>query len=231
MTLQLYLGLFLYGVTTFITPCSIGLVSAYLTYTLKEGENRVRGVLTGLSFMAAMGLVFFALGYAVSSLVPLNLATSKAFYIVAGALLILFGLSSLEVFQRVVLIEAALARLTEVTNRFKFEALQSLGGKGVVVRSFLFGLVISMALGPCSLALVLPAVMLTLFSAPSPAYGGLQLMAFGLGHGLPVLLLSALITQTRHMFSGRLTSIGARLTQVLGVGLIVMGVWVILSSI
>jgi len=229
--MQQYTGLFLYGLSTFMTPCSIGLITAYLTYTLRGVESKSRGAIIGLSFMAAMGLVFFTIGYAVSSLIPVNLSSSKFIYLLAGVLLILFGLSSLGAYEKIGALSGILARLTEGSNTLRLNAIRKLEGTNVALNSFLFGVFISIALGPCSLALVLPAVMMTIFNASSPIHGGLQLLAFGLGHSLPVLMLSVLIPQTRYMLSTRLAVIGDRLTKVLGIGLISIGIWIILDAL
>ena len=109
----LYLSLFVYGLTTFISPCSLGLVTAYLTYTIKDTMNRGHGLLVGLSFMSAMSLVFFTFGYALSSLIPINLATSKLFYILAGGLMILLGVNTLGLIERLGPIRAIIYNISD----------------------------------------------------------------------------------------------------------------------
>lgn len=226
----LYVSLFLYGLTTFISPCSIGLVSAYLTYTIKDAQSRSKGVIVGVSYVTAMSLVFFLFGYALSSLVPVNLATSKIFTIFAGGLMIFFGFNTIGFTNRIKVLQTFTNHLSDGSNTFRTKLMSQIGGRSDFVSAFMFGVVISIALGPCSLALVLPAVMMTLFNAPSAVHGGLQLLAFGFGHSLPVLILSVLISQTRYLLSRRLTQIGGKLSYLLGAGLVLLGLWLIIEA-
>ena len=79
-------------------------------------------------------------------------------------------------------------------------------------------------LGPCSLSLVLPAILLTIFSAPTPYHGGLLLFAFGLGHALPVIFLSALLATARKAVSEKTAKAGEWLTRFFGIAFVVIGI-------
>lgn len=227
----LYISLFVYGLTTFISPCSLGLVSAYLTYTIKDTQTKKRGLFIGLSYMLAMSLVFFIFGYALSSLIPVSLASSKLFYIFAGLIMVLLGLNTLEVLDRFESLRGVTGFFSNGSNIVRSSLMSRIGGKNDYIGAFGFGLIISVALGPCSLALVLPAVMMTLFSAPSAIHGGLQLLAFGVGHSLPVLVLSLLISQTRYLLSKQLVKAGGLLNYVIGSGLLLLGIWLIAEAL
>src|SRR4030042_5193241 len=98
--LEAYSGLFLLGLATFLSPCSIALISVYLTYATGIGKSTLKGFITGSSFAVAMCLVFFLLGYAVTSLVPLELLNSRLFLGAAGVLLIIFGINNLGLLAR-----------------------------------------------------------------------------------------------------------------------------------
>jgi len=227
----LYVSLFVYGLTTFITPCSLGLVTAYLTYTVKDTVNRSQGLLVGLSYMSAMSIVFFIFGYALSSLIPVDLATSKLVYFLAGGLMVLLGANTLGLVERFEPVQGIFHKISDVSDAIRSGSMSKLKGGNKFTSSFIFGVVISIALGPCSLALVLPAVMMTLFNAPSAIHGGLQLFAFGVGHSFPVLLLSVLVSETRHLLSRNLIKIGYTLNYVLGTALILVGLWLIVGAL
>lgn len=223
----LYLSLFIYGLTTFISPCSVGLVSAYLTYSLRDSKNRGQGVLVGLSYMLAMGLVFFIFGYALSALIPINLATSKLFYILSGALMIILGANTLGVLDRFNFISSFFYKISDSSDGLRAILIAKFGTGNKFISAFIFGVVISIALGPCSLALVLPAVMMTLFNAPSAIHGGLQLLVFGLGHSLPVLILGVAVSEARNLVSRKLMRFGGTLNKVVGFGLMLLGLYLI----
>jgi len=232
--LQESVGLFLYGIATFLSPCSIALISVYLVYVAGLSGSIRKAVVIGCSFVAAMCLVFFLLGYAVSSLIPIDLASSGFFFGFSGVLLILFGLGNLGLLEKLNFITHAEESLAERANILKLVALRRLPKYNYVIGSFLFGVVISLALGPCSLSLVLPAVLLSLFSSPTPLHGGYLLFMFGLGHSLPVVFLSVALATARREIGKRMIAVGNWLTKLfgpafVGIGLIMiayaLGVW------
>jgi cytochrome c-type biogenesis protein len=224
------INLFILGIVTFLSPCSIALVSVYLTYAVGSSKSISRGLVIGLSFALAMCLVFFFIGYTVSSLVPIGLASYRSIFLtVSGVLLILFGLGSVGLFEKAGLTGKMGNSLTEKTNAVKMGALTRFSGYNYAIGAFLFGAVISLALGPCSLGLVLPAILLTLFTAPTAFHGGLLLLMYGLGHALPVVVLSVLLASARKAVSNRLTDAGKRLKIVFGVTFLVIGIIIVVA--
>jgi len=218
-----FLGLFSLGIVTFLSPCSIALISVYLTYAVGTSKSIRKGFIIGCSFTIAMCLVFFFLGYALSSLIPIDLVSYRFFFCIAGLLLIFFGINNLGLFKRINIASNASNSLTERVNNLKLTALTRFSQYNYVVGSFLFGVVISLALGPCSLSLVLPAILLTMFSAPTPYHGGLLLFTFGLGHALPVILLSVLLATARSAISKKTAVASEWLTKIFGAGFVVIG--------
>ena len=225
--LEAYTGLFLLGIATFLSPCSIALISVYLAYATGIGKSALKGLVIGTSFAVAMCLVFFLLGFAITSLVPLEMLNYELFLGAAGILLVLFGLNNLGLFEKIGLKTGVGSAVNERTNSLKLNALTRFSKYNYVVSSFLFGLVISVALGPCSLSIVLPAVLLTIFTAPTAFHGGLLLLMFGLGHALPVILLSTVLATTRQMISQKISEKGEWLTKGFGVAFLVIGMIII----
>ena len=226
-----YAGLFVLGIVTFLSPCSIALISVYLTYAAGIGKSTLKGFIIGSSFAVAMCLVFFLLGYAVTSLVPLELLNSRLFLGVAGVLLIIFGINNLGLLARTDLTTRVGSSVNERVNSLRMNALTRFSRYNYVTSSFLFGLVISVALGPCSLSIVLPAVLLTILTAPTPIHGGLLLLMFGLGHALPVILLSTLLATVRKMVSDKISRTGEKLTRIFGVVFLGIGVILVVYSL
>ena len=225
--LEEYLGLFIMGIATFLTPCSIALISVYLTYATGVGKSTLKGFMIGCSFTVAMCLVFFFLGYAVSSLVPLEMLNYQLFLGAAGVLLILFGLNNLGFFGKIGLTTRVGSSMIERVNSLRLNALTRFSKYNYVLSSFLFGLVISIALGPCSLSIVLPAILLTMFTAPTPFHGGFLLLMFGLGHALPVIALSTVLATTRKLVSQKISEKSEWLTKGFGVAFLIIGIIII----
>ncbi len=218
-----FLGLFFLGIVTFLSPCSIALISVYLTYAVGISKSIRKGLIIGCSFTIAMCLVFFFLGYAVSSLIPVDPASYRFFFGIAGLLLIFFGINNLGLFKKIHITSNASSSFTERINALKLTALTRFSKYNYAAGSFLFGVVISLALGPCSLSLVLPAILLTIFSAPTPYHGGLLLFTFGLGHALPVIFLSVLLATARKAVSKKTAMAGEWLTKIFGLAFVAIG--------
>lgn len=222
-------GLFFLGIVTFLSPCSIALISVYLTYAIGISTSIRKGFIIGCSFTIAMGLVFFFLGYAVSSLIPIaDPASTRFFFGLAGILLIVFGINNLGLFKKINLTSNS---LTERVNALKLTALTHFSKYNYAIGAFLFGVVVSLALGPCTLSLVLPAILLTIFSAPTPFHGGLLLFAFGLGHALPVIFLSVLLATARKIASEKTATISEWLTKIFGLVFVVIGIIMIMYTL
>jgi len=218
------LGLFFLGLVTFLSPCSIALISVYLTYAVGISKSIWKGLIIGISFTVAMCLVFFFLGYAVTSLIPLSIINYQIFLGISGALLILFGINNMGFPRKIGLFTNVGSSINERINALKLNALTRFSQYNYAISSFIFGLVISIALGPCSLSIVLPAILLTMFSAPSPFHGGLLLFMFGLGHALPVIFLSVMLATARKMVSEKFGFAGELLTKIFGLAFLIIGV-------
>jgi len=222
--LQELLGLFLLGIATFLSPCSIALISVYLTYAVGISKSILKGLIIGVSFTIAMCLVFFFLGYAVTSLIPLSIINYQIFLGISGALLILFGINNLGFPRKIGLFTNVGSSINERINALKLNALTRFSQYNYAISSFIFGLVISIALGPCSLSIVLPAILLTMLTAPTPFHGGLLLFMFGLGHALPVILLSTVLATARKAISQKISEKGEWLTKGFGIAFLVIGI-------
>ena len=221
------IGLFTLGVVTFLSPCSIALISVYLTYALGISKDIRKGFIIGCCFTVAMCLVFFFLGYPISSLIPVNTESYQIFFALAGILLIFFGINNLGVFKKTKIGNSEGSVMGQI-NAFRLQALMRLSNYNYAIGSFLFGVLISLALGPCSLSLVLPAILLTIFSAPTPVHGGLLLFAFGLGHALPVILLSTLMRTARKAVSEKISQAGEWGTKIFGAAFVIIGIIMII---
>ena len=222
-------SLFFLGVAAFLSPCCIALITVYLTYAVGTSKSVRKGLVVGCSFAAAMCLVFFFLGYAVSSLIPIVLASYRPvfFFIISGVLLILFGINNLGLLKKGGLTAKIGDSWSERVNALKLSALTRFSGHNYALGSFLYGIIISLALGPCSLSIVLPAILLTMFTAPTPFHGGLLLLTFGFGEALPVILLSTLLGTARQAVSDKFASTGEMLKKIFGVIFIIAGIVVI----
>jgi len=185
------------GLASFLSPCVLPLVPAYVAYLARQASREPAAVAdspggmstsgalvayqaprlavfaSGLAFVAGLSLVFVTFFYALSSLlIPFRAVVTP----IAGALVIILGLST-----------AGLFRLPFVNYEFKVfgrtpERRGSLGG-------FLLGIGFAAGWTPC-VGITLGAVISSGVARGTTGLGLVLMAAYCLGLGVPFLLLS-----------------------------------------
>lgn len=228
-----YLGMFFMGLATFFSPCSIALITVYLTYTLGIGKTVEKGFVVGTSFALAMITVFFFIGVILSTastFIVYALTNYKGFFFgISGFLLILFGVKNLGLQEKIGLSTSLGESVSERLNAFRLNAMTRFSRYNYAIGSFLFGVIISLAVGPCSLSLVLSAMLIALprIASTSIFHGGLLLSIFGLGNALPVIFLSVMLATARKAASEKIGKTSERLTKVFGMAFLIIGIIII----
>jgi cytochrome c-type biogenesis protein len=223
------ISLFFLGIATFLSPCSISLITVYLTYSVGVSKSIRKGLVIGCCFALAMSLVFFILGYAICALIPITLISSRIFYGISGILLIIFGINNIGIFEKLGFRIGT--SFNERLNAAKLGSLTRFSRYNYAIGSFLFGLVISIALGPCTLSIVLPAILLTMFTAPTAFHGGFLLFVFGIGHALPVIFLSTVLATARIAASDKIAGAGKWVTKIFGIVFVLAGIAIIVYAL
>ena len=205
------IALFGAGVASFLAPCLVPLLPAYLG--LIAGETADRGetaaaVPATAVFVLGFAVVFAALGvaagYVGSSLETVQDVVQR----VGGVLVVIMGLALLGV------IRGPLMR-----ERRLITALPSLRGPA---RPFVIGVAFGAAWSPC-VGPLLGAALVVAARSEDPVRGGVLLLAYALGIGVPFLLASLGLASFPGV--GRwLRRIGPAVERVAGVLLIVLGV-------
>jgi cytochrome c biogenesis protein CcdA len=72
---------------------------------------------------------------------------------------------------------------------------------------------------------------MTIFTAPTAFHGGFLLFAFGLGHALPVIFLSAAFATARGVASDKLAGAGTWVTRIFGVVFVAVGIAIIVYAL
>ncbi len=176
---------FLEGLISFISPCFLPMLPLYLVYfagDAQEGKER-RTMLHALLFVAGFTVVFMLLGLFAGTVGRFLTRYQQALNIVCGLLVILFGLSFMDV------IHLKFLKGVQSFNRAPGSALSSL----------LFGMVFSVSLTPCVGAFLGSALALA-SNRGSAVEGALLLLVYSLGLGVPLLLSAALISKLKTTF-------------------------------
>ncbi len=174
---------FLEGFISFISPCMLPLLPLYISYFAGGADKKHKVFLRALSFVLGFTVVFSLLGLFAGTLGAFLREYRTAVNIVGGALIILFGLSYLEV----------------IRLPF-FKGIRNGRTADTVVSAFLFGIVYSVSLTPCIGAFLGSA--LALAGASGTALKGvLLLVTYSLGLGVPFLISALLIERLNTAFT------------------------------
>ena len=178
-----YLITFLEGIISFLSPCMLPMLPLYLSYFAGGGEEKRHHVLLRvLGFMLGFTATFTALGLFAGTLGVFLMKYQTAVNIVGGAIVVLFGLSYLEVI-----------RLPFFKGMSKGVQVES------VFSAFLFGLIYSVSLTPCVGAFLGSALMLA-STAGSAVQGAALLLTYSLGLGVPFLFSAVLLDRLNTAF-------------------------------
>jgi cytochrome c-type biogenesis protein len=207
------------GVISFLSPCVLPLVPGYLSYvagasleSLRDRQSvRLRSLGFAVCFVLGFSLVFVAFGASATALGGLLLTWRYELGILAGVVVLLFGLH---------LAGLLPIHLLEREARFHTEIR---GGR--VVGAFLLGLAFAFGWTPC-IGPVLGVILTMSASSANLATGTGLLAVYSLGLGLPFLL-AALFTDVLLERLRQLSRTGRRLQRVAGVLLAVVGVLMI----
>lgn len=201
-----YLITFLEGVISFISPCMLPMLPVYIGYFAGGGEKR-RVLPRALAFAAGFTLVFCLMGVFAGTAGSLLTRYQTAVNIVCGAIVVLLGLSYLEVIPLPFL-----------------KGMKPRDGSG---SAFVFGLMYSVSLTPCVGAFLGSAIMLAGASG-SAGKGLMLLMVYSLGLGIPFVLSAVLIDRLKGTFAAVKRNYRV-INAVCGVFLIAVGVCMMLG--
>lgn len=205
------------GVISFLSPCVLPLVPAYVSYvggeslqSAEQPQRRSRISAAGLSafFILGFGVVFIALGASASALGSLFLQYRHQANLIGGIVVIVFGLVML----------GLASKVPWFYRDFRFHP--SLAG-GHPLGAFVLGLAFGFGWTPC-IGPVLGAI-LTMSAVQTSLSAGVALLtAYALGLGLPFLV-SALFLDKMVRHLKWLRPAGRRLQFVAGIVMVVMG--------
>ncbi len=219
---------FLAGLGSFVTPCVLPLVPAYISYLtgrslgVQQGEAASRGArwhafTHGVAFILGFSAVFIALGLATSALG--QLLFNYRFYLarIGGLVVVLFGLHM-----------TGLVRIPFLAYDIRYEA-DAVMDKGGYLASFLLGVFFSAGWSPC-VGPVLGAILTYSLQGGSTWVGAYLLAAYSAGLAVPFLLAALSVDWVTKILTkyGKLTHY---VEIAMGVVLILLGVLLFMGSL
>lgn len=214
------------GLVSFLAPCVVPLVPAYISYisgvsvtelTQSQDSSRYRFqvLLNSLIYIAGFSFVFILMGLGATAISSLLLINRLELVSIGGVFIILFGLYSTGIF----------SRFGFAQKEFQLQLPQSLRTIKYL-GPFLLGNTFALAWTPCVGAVF--AAILTLAATTQTAFeGAFLLFVYSLGISLPFLLIALSIGSSYKLLS----AIGPKLQtiSVMG-GILLVGIGVLMVS-
>jgi len=224
-----FLGIFILGILTAATPCSIALLVAMISYvgTLqKETEKKtkklsIQGFWIGIIFTLGMSFVFFIFGMIISSL-GIFLEVSTLFYLIAGIILIILGVNIFKPLTELVKIKDKSETGPKIMDKGR-NLFIKISKKSIYIGAFFLGVLFSIGWAPCAISLMMPVFILILSQKIPILTGGLLLFVFGLGHGIPIIPLCAVTSSVRGKIGNKYITAGKWMQRIFGVIIIIIG--------
>jgi len=225
-----FAGIFILGILTSATPCSLALLIAMISYVgsmQKDSEKKskkysLQGLWIGIIFTLGMSLVFFVFGVIISS-IGVFLEASTVFFLIAGIILIILGINIFKPFSELIKMKSEKgigSRFIEKGQGIFFK----ISKKSIYLGAFFLGILFSIGWAPCALSLMMPVFILTLTQKISIIMGGLLLFVFGLGHGVPIIPLCTVTSSIRGKLGNKYVNAGKWMQRIFGVIIIAIGV-------
>ena len=182
-----YIITFLEGIISFISPCMLPMLPIYISYFAGQSKNDSnkdpKMIFKVIAFVVGFTVVFTALGLFSGTLGKLLSEYQTIVNIVSGVIVILFGLSYLEVFH--------IPFFKGMNKGYKVTG---------IVSAFLFGAIYSISLTPCVGAFLGSALMLA-SSAGGALKGATLLLTYSLGLGIPFIFSAILLDKLSGAFT------------------------------
>ena len=193
---------FLAGIISFLSPCVLPIVPPYLAYisgiTLTEAtekENSKTVFFAAVFFVMGLSTVFLILGFTASTIGKTFVFYQDSFKLIAGLVVMLFGLHFLRLF-----------RLGFLDHEARFKATSQ---NGSAFGAYVLGLAFAFGWTPC-IGPQLAAILTLAASEGSVSQGTLLLGTYALGLGLPFLIVALFLNRlsgTVNWFKNRMSVI------------------------
>ena len=212
---------FLAGLASFLAPCVLPLVPAYLSYLTgytvtgaqPDKKERMTIVIHAVFFVLGFSLIFIALGIAANTIG--RLIRGDVLRYIGGTIIILFGLNIMGILHLSFLDQDA---------KLQWKTRHQWG----FFSSFLVGMVFAAGWTPC-VGPVLSTILVLSAKQESAGRGILLLAAYSAGVGLPFIAAGFLLDRFRG-FIKKLTPFLGTIQKIAGVIVIIVGIIVITDS-
>jgi len=225
-----FIGIFLLGVLTSVTPCSLALLVAMISYvgSLQQKSEKnikkisIQGIWVGVIFTVGMAVVFFVFGLILSS-IGFFIEASALFFLIAGIILVILGINVFKPLKEFINITSEKQSGSQLMQKGQTMFL-NLSKKSIYLGAFFLGLLFAIGWAPCAMGLMMPVFILILAQNFPVLMGGFLLFVFGLGHGIPIIPLCAVTNTVRGKLGNKYVKAGKWMQRIFGIIIIAIGI-------
>lgn len=238
-----YLGMFLLGIVTSLSPCSVALLLAMFSYVMaarrkdeylkKSASASKEGFMIGVAFTLGMAMVFFVVGLFLSD-IGVFIRQARLFDLAAGLLMVILGINIIKPVDEVIEpIRSSLSLRKADPNDPPAEkkgikerlvkVSMDLFEHSAFIGAFSLGVFFALGWAPCAVSLVFPVLIWLISQNVTPLGGGLMLFVFGVGHGVPVIPIATFSRAVGGQIGEKYISAGKWITKIFGLAVIVLG--------
>jgi cytochrome c-type biogenesis protein len=241
-------GMFILGIITALSPCSIALLIVMLSYagTMIESNKKAHkkgkfnmkkstwsGFWIGISFTLGMAFTFFIFGCLISY-IGFFIQVSVIFYLIAGIILVILGINAIKPLREIYENWRESLRSNEIkenepgTKKSFIEKggdiFIKISNKSIYLGAFFLGILFSIGWAPCAISLIMPVFILMLAQKVAILTGGMLLFIFGIGHGVPIVPLCTFSSGLRAKLGNKYVAAGKWMEKIFGLIIIIIGV-------
>ena len=220
---------FFAGIVSFLSPCILPLVPAYLSFLAGTSASDAKGkksdrtkiIMSSVFFVIGFSLVFSVIGVVLNSLLGSAAFDARIWLSrIGGAVIIVFGLYLTGILRRA--LEALKINFLSQTHRFQPKRYGS-----SYLTSFVFGVAFAAGWTPC-VGAILGGILTLAITEPASAFN--LMLAYSLGIGIPFIIAAGFISQTTG-FIAKYSGFMGKFTVVMGLVLIALGILVMTGYI
>lgn len=210
------------GLLSFLSPCVLPLVPAYITYItgstvaeLNSGKARLHTVYKSLGFVLGFSLVFIAMGASLTSIGKLLITNMDVFRKIGGILIVFFGIH--------------ITGLIKIKTLYYEKRLIPFEKLSKNISSVFIGMAFAAGWTPC-VGPILASILIYAGSMETISMGILLLTAYSLGLAVPFILTAYAIGSFSEFFK-RISRHLNTISIISGILLIIMGVLIFTNKI
>lgn len=210
------------GLLSFLSPCVLPLVPAYISYLtgssideLKAGKTKLFTLYKSLGFVLGFSIIFILMGVSITSLGKLLITHKDVFRKIGGALIIVFGLHTIGIF-----------RIKLFYREKRFLYFDKIKGP---FSSVIMGMAFATGWTPC-IGSILSSILIYATSMDSINKGMLLLIMYSIGLAVPFILTAMVIEGFSEQFK-KFSKYLPIISIISGVLMIIMGIMIFTNKL